>query len=325
MKSNINRRTNCFRKATLSATASLALLIGLATAQADSTAFSRLFVFGDSLSDTGNLYAMTGDYPAPPFWNGRFSNGKLWVEYLADSLQMPIRPEDNYAVAGATTGRLNANNGRGGRNYAGLQDEIDAFQTAHTQADSVDALFVVWAGANDFFAAISLGVPPQVLVSNGVYNTSMAIVRLKQSGAQHILVPNVPDLGVTPYVRGLGMGPQVSALCAAYNQVLAAALDNLAASGAPVIRVDAFSTLRDMALQPSEYGFTNSTDSVLVLGGDPDQFLFWDSVHPTTRGHEVFGHEAGRALVDWFSPSHGNLDAPGVINSLRGLLQAAGH
>jgi phospholipase/lecithinase/hemolysin len=117
MKSNITRRTNWFRKAILGATASLALLIGLATAQADSTAFSRLFVFGDSLSDTGNLYAMTGGYPPPPYWNGRFSNGKLWVEYLADSLQMPIAAGDNYAVAGATTGRLNANNGMGGRSY----------------------------------------------------------------------------------------------------------------------------------------------------------------------------------------------------------------
>jgi outer membrane lipase/esterase len=183
----------------------------------------------------------------------------------------------------------------------------------------------VWAGANDFFAAITLGVPPQLLISNGVYNTSLAIVRLKQSGAQHILVPNVPDLGVTPYVRSLGMGPQVSALCTAYNQVLNAALDNLAASGAPVIRVDAFNTLRDMALQPAEYGFTNSTDSVLEVSGDPDQFLFWDSVHPTTRGHAVFGHEAATALVDWFSPSRGNLNAPGVINSLKGLVHAGGH
>src|SRR4029453_12923135 len=65
------------------------------TAWADSTPFSRIIVFGDSLSDTGNFYHLTGGFPPAPYANGRFSNGPLWIEYLADDLGMKLLPEDN--------------------------------------------------------------------------------------------------------------------------------------------------------------------------------------------------------------------------------------
>src|SRR5258708_3990549 len=66
------------------------LMLPLAHARADSTPFSRIFVFGDSLCDTGNFYRLTGGYPPPPYFDGRFSNGKLWVEYAADALHMTL-------------------------------------------------------------------------------------------------------------------------------------------------------------------------------------------------------------------------------------------
>src|SRR5262245_25018161 len=119
-------------------------------AQAGATAFSRIFVFGDSLSDTGNFSTMTRGYPPAPYYQGRFSNGKLWVEYAADALRMTIQSGDNYAVAGATTGRYNVNNGQGGLTFPGLLDQIDTFARQHPGTEASDALFVVWAGANDF-------------------------------------------------------------------------------------------------------------------------------------------------------------------------------
>lgn len=64
-----------------------------------------LFVFGDSLSDIGNSYDQTFGLlpPDPPYFEGRFSNGPLAVETLAQNLGLTLNRETNFAVGGATT------------------------------------------------------------------------------------------------------------------------------------------------------------------------------------------------------------------------------
>ena len=65
-------------------------------------AFTALYVFGDSLSDTGRSPAT----PSTNYFNGRFSNGPLWVEYLSADLGIPYNPSNNFAVSGTTTADL---------------------------------------------------------------------------------------------------------------------------------------------------------------------------------------------------------------------------
>jgi len=284
--------------------------------------FSRIFVFGDSLSDTGNLFRLSDGFPPPPYFKGRFSNGRLWVEQLADALDMSIAPGDNYAVGGATTGHFNLNDGLGGRAYPGLLDEVASFKATRSAAEAKRALFMVWAGANDFFLALATGQDPEVLIGNGVGNTVQAIQQLRQAGARHIMVVNVPDLGLTPFALALNIGSPLTQLSAAYNQVLNSALDSLASAGIPTIRVDAFATLREMVAQPAQFGFTNVTDQLIVVGGDADEFLFWDIVHPTTKAHAVVAEVAADALISYFSPRHGKGTPAPRINSLNGLVNA---
>jgi phospholipase/lecithinase/hemolysin len=325
MKTIIISLTRGLKKIAILIPAALILVAPITAARADQTAFSRIFVFGDSLSDTGNFYALTG-YPPAPYYQGRFSNGKVWVEYVANSLQTQIQPGDNFAFAGATTGRVNINSAAVGALLPGLQDEIDSFQAkGYSQAQVGEALFIVWAGANDFFLALEGGVPPQVVISNGVYNTAQAVLRLEASGAHHILVANAPDLGVSPFGISTGIGPQLTQLCAAYNQVLTATLDALASSGVKTIRVDAFTTLDSMVNNPAAYGFSDATHAYLLTGGDANQFLFWDTLHPTTIGHSVFANEALNVLVSYFSPREGAGSPPARVNGLRGLVRAAAH
>src|SRR3954471_10689570 len=69
--------------------------------------FSAIKVLGDSLSDTGRTFNAIGVPPSLYYFNGRFSNGPLWVDYLAPSLRLPYQPLDNLSWAGANTGRLN--------------------------------------------------------------------------------------------------------------------------------------------------------------------------------------------------------------------------
>jgi len=291
----------------------------------NSQPFSRIFVFGDSLSDTGNFFHLSGGYPPPPYFQGRFSNGRLWVEQLADALGMSIAPGDNYAVGGATTGYLNTNDGLNGRFYPGLLDEIASFRATRSAAEAEGALFVVWAGANDFFVALATGQPPAELIGTGVGNTVQAIVQLWQAGARYIMVANVPDLGLTPYAVGMNVGADVTQLSAAYNQALNSALDSLAAAGIPTIRVDAFATLRAMVTQRAEFGFTDVTDPLIWSGGTALGYLFWDTVHPTTQGHAVFAEAAANSLISYFSPSQGKGKPAARINALNGLVNAWEH
>ncbi len=284
--------------------------------------FSRLFVFGDSLSDTGNLFRLSGGVPPPPYFEGRFSNGHVWVEYLADALDMEIADGDNYAVGGATTGFINSNNGLNGRDYPGLQGEVAEFEATRSAAEAQGALFTVWAGANDFFAG---GQTPAQLIGNGVSNTVQAIQRLSQAGARYIIVVNLPDLGLTPRARRANAGAALTQLSAMYNLVLESALDDLASAGIPTIRVDAFTTLRQMVTQPAQFGFTDVTDPLIEVGGNPAQFLFWDDIHPTTAGHAVFAEAAADSLISYFSPRRGKGTPPALINSLNGLVKAWDH
>jgi hypothetical protein len=94
--------------------------------------YPRIVVLGDSLSDIGNLHSLTGGaLPTPPHAAGRFCNGPLWIEYLAEHLGIELLPDDNYAVGGATTGSYNVNNGEvDHQKYPGLQQQIEAFLTA---------------------------------------------------------------------------------------------------------------------------------------------------------------------------------------------------
>lgn len=255
-------------------------------------AFSHIFVFGDSLSDTGNFYSLTGGYPPLPYDNGRFSNGPLWVEYLAEDLGLQLGPSDNYAMAGAMTGHGNSNDGFLGLIYPGLQDEIAAFLATPRGDADPQALYIVWAGANDLFVALAIHADPEETIRDGVANTVHAIQLLRAAGAQHIMVPNIPDLGLTPYGLASAGPDSISDFCAAYNRALKSALLALSDSGTRTIRPDAFATLRTMVRHQERFGFTNVTQPYLAVGGDPVEFLFWDTVHPTTRGHEVLAVEA---------------------------------
>ena len=249
--------------------------------------FSGIYAFGDSLTDTGNVFALTG-FPPEPYFEGRACNGIVWIEYLATAMQLEPGSVVNYAFLGATTGRDNELDVPGVIEFPGLQDELDLFE-ADLGDNSADptALYVVWAGANDFFVS----GPSDETINTAVANTVVAVERLYDLGATRIMVINLPDLGLTPY--GISEDPiGLSFISAVYNDRLDSALNDLAAAGILTIRVDASARLQEIVAQPQQFGFTNVTDSFLSTGGDPSEFLFWDNVHPTTRGHFFIAEEA---------------------------------
>jgi phospholipase/lecithinase/hemolysin len=296
--------------------------------------FSRIYTFGDSLSDTGNFFQMTGGLvpPAPYYYQGRVSNGPVWIEQLAGDLGMRLESEDQFATLGSMTGNENFRDGFLGNDYPGFLDQMDAFfELQGSRPLDPNALYVIWIGANDFIDWLqhdqaNPALIPSLIV-NGVTRTAGSILRLAQGGARHILVVNIPDLGLTPDIRMFGpeIAGGVTALSQAYNAELDQQLDALAYAGIPTIRVDAAQIIRDIVEDPAAFGLTNVTDRAILGTTDADSALFWDGIHPTTAGHAIVAERALAEMITYFSPRKGKGNAPGPVQALNGLTKKAAH
>lgn len=264
--------------------ASLATVLITLTSLADASSFSAVVVYGDSLSDNGNLYAAIG-YPPSPYYQGRFSNGPVAVEQLATAWGVPLF---DFAYGGATTGIGNYVDGGtqttpGTLGLPGMQVELAGSAPLLTPALASGALFVVWGGANDFFAG---GSP-----ATAVANIDSIIATLQADGVQHILVPGLPDIGLTPEFYG---NPIATAYSVEFNSLLLASLP----SG--VGYADTFSLLDQMVSNPGAFGFTDVTDPCLngiTVCSNPNQYLFWNGVHPTTAADAFLAQEFATAAT----------------------------
>jgi phospholipase/lecithinase/hemolysin len=247
--------------------------------------------FGDSLTDTGNLYAATGQPPAP-YDQGRFSNGPLWVEYLANQLGVAaptasLLGGSNYAWAGADTGDgVNAD----GVPNTGLQ--IGTYLASNTPGAT--QLFTLWAGANDLLRG-------QTNPSIPVSNIGSEIATLASAGARLFMVPNLPLLGNLPATNTLPQSQRdgLNQLASSFDSLLHSELSQLRQSlGITIYELDIKTLAEDIIANPAQNGFTNVTTSAFgdgVLSGQG--YLFWDGIHPTTVGHQFVAGVAAASMV----------------------------
>jgi phospholipase/lecithinase/hemolysin len=279
--------------------------------------FSGVYAFGDSLSDAGNASLATfGTLPTGDIYSGgRFTNGNVWVQDLAQNLgQGAPKPSlaggTDYAYGGAETGATSVH----AENPTDLPGQLGQFVASVPNA-SPTALYTVWAGSNDVLDIANSTQTPdqqQASIRQAVNNEVGFINGLVAHGAKDLLVMSVPDLGKTPYEAARPASEATSsALAQTYNADLGAALQQIMASGAASIEYVDTGALLDTALaSPATYGFSNVsqpvwtgnlTDShsgtLAATGAAQNGYLFFDNLHPTAAGHSLLAAAVTQSLT----------------------------
>jgi phospholipase/lecithinase/hemolysin len=287
--------------------------------------YTRIVVFGDSLSDTGNVahlteakYGVRVPGTIVDYTDGRFTDGYdtvpaaqnyfgVWVEQLAAS--MPSHPEvknsldggTNYAYGFAFTGTGTSTLQLGGGQLTveveNMGRQVTDYLATHPKINN-STLFVIWGGANDLLHATS-----PIDIINAAVQETLDIQRLIAAGATQFLVLNQSPLGVTPRLNGSpATSIPANAAAALFNSWLATGLsvlhDFYPDRHVRIFPVNVFSLFTHIAANPSGFSLANITDSAQGnFAANPDNYLFWDDLHPTTRGHNLVSGAALKALA----------------------------
>ena len=287
----------------LSGAAIAALTVAAACAvagAANAQSYGRLVVFGDSLSDNGNLYAATGNTTptSPPYYLGRFSNGPVFTELLGFTAGRytagaPVTGSVNYAFGGA----------RSDSQFSplGMRNQLLAYTGGGGTFGSNDLVSIL-GGANNLLQ----GVGPAAVSANptgtmGAIAVSAAtdITFITNSvaagGAGTILVSNLPRLSVTPQFNqgaGLPAAPLADYGASTFNGALLTGLMTTAAANpnTNIIMMDLFKVGAVISANPGAFGLTNVRDTCfngLTVCATPGTYFYWDTVHPTAAGHRL--------------------------------------
>lgn len=268
---------------------------------------SDLYIFGDSLSDTGNARLSTaGLYPDKNYHEGRFSNGPNYADQLAEKLATEIKPSrsfgSNYAFGGARSLEVNAQVFNYGENVGATAKE--------------GATYVVWSGGNDLLQILE-SEDPSTDIDTAISHIENAVRQLADMGAMKIFVPNQPNMARLPRFISLeeqspGIGTIVQGLTIEFNTDLAAMLTRIATEdGIATISFDIFSLIENIAADMDSYSIGNVTErcyerdyTELELTGneticpDSDSYLFWDDVHPSHAAHSIIADAFYTAITE---------------------------
>lgn len=347
----------------------MALAIALAAVPAMAQSpFSKTVFFGDSLTDSGYFRPILVQADPSASVVGRFTTnpGWVWAEYVADHYGTNASPNgngqtgDNYAAGGARVG-VDVGNPLNPLlpKVPSLKSQTAAYLAANGGKADAGALYTVWGGANDLFAVQAAPTQAAAIIGAAVTDQIGIVGSLKGAGARYVMVPNLPDIGLTP--ASVAGGPlamaQGTALAKTYNDAL---FGGLKQAGLQVIPVDTFHLLQEIVADYRSYGFVNATQPAClgassltctpptsVAPNAANTYVFADGVHPSTATHAMLGqyvislleaprfqqvlsHSAqtvGRARADQVSGHLGGRPADGMSwwGGVRGDMQRYDH
>jgi phospholipase/lecithinase/hemolysin len=273
----------------------------------------QIVAFGDSLTDNGS-----GDgqffgelFPSPPYFDFRFSNGLVWVEYI------PAKDLQDYAYGGAVVNN-SASNGGPPSVMAQVNDYLIGHHFDVSEiADETQYFF--WGGANDILD-MALDTPeqlPTLEVTLPLF-TGFLVKKLVQAGAKNILVIGIPSWVNAPIAKAAVSATvlnDLGELNTVINEIIQSNVTTAATQDGLNLKffdTDAFTNT--ILCDPAKFGFTNIVDPCLtnfdsfingnennavpIVCPNPDEFLFWDGEHPTTRAHSIYAKEI-MSFLNW--------------------------
>ncbi|HYR38113.1 MAG TPA: SGNH/GDSL hydrolase family protein [Methylomirabilota bacterium] len=297
----------------------LFLLVSLAPSSAAYAGYSNLFIFGDSLSDSGNNAAVLAPNVTPvpisgnsfiptfPYASGHYTNGLVWAQSFAPALGLTANASllggTDYAFGGARTGPLTPTPLPGGLLSPfppSLETQVAFFLLQRANVAPSNALYVVAGGGNNARDALvaAAGCGGNLTCIGGIiqsaaltYAGNIATIdaELEVAGARKIVVWDVPDIGDTPAVRAAGAS--AAALGTLIAASMNAALLGAIASDPDVQLFDLFGLVDAIVASPGAFGLTDVTNACAqFVTCDPSKFLFWDGIHPTSAGQLIISN-----------------------------------
>ena len=260
-----------------------------------------IYFFGDSWTDTGNVAGFGNEFGFPNF-SGSFTNGDAWAKPLAEKFGLSAEPglplnfseltpeqqaevffNTNYAVGGATTFNMLE------------QANVLFFGAIQNNFDLSPGLYTIFGGLNDT-AVLQPGFTDEDvrnLATTAVNNYGNIIRLLNAVGAVEFLVPTLPNF--RPLDSTQLFAEDFNEKIAIELEIIKSEIPNI-----NIIVADLFGLTEDIETNPSNYGITETTEACfdgLNVCSNPDQYISWDSAHPTQVIHDLWAQEAFEALV----------------------------
>jgi phospholipase/lecithinase/hemolysin len=275
--------------------------LALAAIAGSSAAHSKLYVFGDSLSDNGNINKVTlGVEPGNEYYAGRFSNGPVWTEWLGYRLgKAPGLLSYDPFITSRVDGYNFAHGGAAAVERWFLPDFLEAPAQASYYARQVRKgrmsasagdVATLWIGGNDYLNYDEGSVPTVV---NGVMKSLRTV---DSTGVGRIVLMNMPSLGEIPGEIGGPDRAKLNTKTLQHNNLLnkeVAAFKTTARS--QIVQVDTYAMFRAVrqgaggftVVKPGDRGSATGTckGDGLLLAACPTNYFFYDGVHPTVTGH----------------------------------------
>ncbi|KRF61718.1 autotransporter outer membrane beta-barrel domain-containing protein [Pectobacterium brasiliense] len=260
--------------------------------------FNNTVVFGDSLSDAGNLSQAIG------IGVSRFTTnpGETAVMYVADGLDLPATASssggNNYAWGGAGV----LNNYQLGLIFSPtIQSQVNNY--LKNNKVSASTLYQMWGGANDIFSIYESAPGTATARIIPVANTEVSLLNdLYHAGGKYVVVYNLPNLGETPDAKNRNLQKKYQEVVNQYNQTLDSGLATLSKNGLNIIPVNVYALLSEIMSSPSTYGIINTTNAACNTSssltcntqnytrGTEQTYLFADNVHPTTGVNKMLAN-----------------------------------
>lgn len=286
---------------------------------------ANIVVFGDGLNDMGKWGKLT-NFKYPPaevgFYESRWTNGKVWVEHFAESLNLPISLENNYAMGGATTGLYNINEPLKQAlqidektPLLGMLAQVQTYLSINQEIDD-KTLIVLWAGGHDIGNFLEYGQPDLAqFPPAGNYKQSVEL--LIKAGARNIFVGTMPDMGYSPGYFGTDKQAKASQLCQDLNKGLDDIEKTYQNTDVKFYKFDGAAVFTKVGMNPNEYGIKYieaylpmdiinfmkplEKTNVSILNKDkglnPDEFMNWWAISASAKVHKIIADEAVKFLL----------------------------